>query len=123
MRALLRETFPALAERPLVHKFICWCADTVDSEYVIDWVPGFNGRLGGGDGPSLMMVGGDSGHAFKMLPVVGKWAVEMLENGEQKINRWKWKTHRRDGSTNVSWRVGDVKDIKESLGKGVTSNL
>ncbi|KAI5300532.1 hypothetical protein KEM55_006766 [Ascosphaera atra] len=123
LRTLLRETFPALADRPLVHKLICWCADTVDSEYVIDWVPGFSGRLGGGDGPSLMMVGGDSGHAFKMLPVVGKWAVEMLENGEQKINRWKWKTHRWDGSTNVSWRVGDVKDIKESLGKGVTSSL
>lgn len=119
IRALLRETFPALAERPLIQKFICWCADTIDSEYVIDWVSGFCRN----EHSSLMMVGGDSGHAFKMLPVVGKWAVEMLEAGEQAKDRWKWKNYKRGGSTDVSWRVGTVQDIRESLGESNLTKL
>ncbi|KAI5305399.1 hypothetical protein KEM56_004535 [Ascosphaera pollenicola] len=119
MRSLLRETFPALAERPLVHKFICWCADTMDSEYVIDWVPGFSLD----SHSSLMMIGGDSGHAFKLLPVVGKWAIEMLGTGAQIKDRWKWKIYKRGGSTDVSWRVVTVQDIQESLGQSRLSKL
>jgi sarcosine oxidase/L-pipecolate oxidase len=60
----------------------------------------------------LLVVAGDSGHGFKMLPVAGTWVKKALEDGEQIIERWRWKD-KKSGSDNISWRVGKVKDIKE----------
>jgi sarcosine oxidase/L-pipecolate oxidase len=104
IRRLLREALPELAKRPLERRFICWCADTADSDYVIDYVPGYNG---------LVLAGGDSGHAFKMLPVFGGWVADMVENGVQVEKRWRWKKGSSDGEEDISWRFGGVKDINE----------
>ncbi|KAK1674024.1 FAD dependent oxidoreductase [Colletotrichum godetiae] len=103
IRRLLQETLPDLADRPLVDQHICWCADTADSDYVIDAVPGKKG---------LYLATGDSGHGFKMLPVVGQWIKDLVEKGEQDIVRWKWKEG-SDASHNVSWRAGEVVDLKD----------
>ncbi|KAF0322163.1 FAD dependent oxidoreductase [Colletotrichum asianum] len=110
IRQLLRETLPSLAERPFINKHICWCADTADSDYVIDAIPGKKG---------LFLATGDSGHGFKMLPVVGDWIKTLIEKGEQSIPRWKWKEG-SDAGSNVSWRAGEVLDLKDV---GYTSNL
>ncbi|KAI5919032.1 FAD dependent oxidoreductase [Camillea tinctor] len=101
IRKLLQETLPELADRPLINRKICWCADTSDSEYVIDFVPGKKG---------VMVVGGDSGHAFKMLPVIGAWVKETVEAGRQEKDRWRWKNG-SDASGEVSWRVGETTDL------------
>ncbi|KAF6838681.1 putative FAD dependent oxidoreductase [Colletotrichum musicola] len=103
IRRLLRETLPWLAERPFVERRICWCADTADSDYVIDAVPGKKG---------LFLATGDSGHGFKMLPVVGAWIKTLIEDGEQSIPRWRWKEG-SDAGKNVSWRAGEVLDLKD----------
>ncbi|KAF2865407.1 sarcosine oxidase [Massariosphaeria phaeospora] len=105
MRRLLRETLPELAKRRLERRFMCWCADTADSEYVIDYVPGY--RKG------LVLAGGDSGHGFKMLPVFGGWVVDLVERGQQTEKRWRWKTGDSDGQEELGWRVGGVRDIRE----------
>jgi sarcosine oxidase/L-pipecolate oxidase len=109
IRRLLRETLPEFAKRPLERRFTCWCADTADSEYVIDHVPGYNG---------LMMAGGDSGHAFKMFPIFGSWVADMVEKGQQVEERWRWKNAVSDGKEDIDWRVGGVKDISEVERRG-----
>ncbi|KAI0018303.1 FAD dependent oxidoreductase [Xylariomycetidae sp. FL0641] len=114
VRRLLRETLPALADRPLVNCQLCWCADTADSEYIIDRVPGTRG---------LIVVSGDSAHAFKMLPVIGEWVMEVVRAGRQEKDRWRWKEgSRADGD--VSWRVGSTTDLSDpSLGLGPQARL
>ena len=110
LRQLLRETFPWMAERPFVEKKLCWFSDTADSEYCIDFVPNTN--------KSLVVLSGDSGHGFKMMPSFGKWVVELLNNREQRLPRWKWREsdlREKDWSTSVSWRIGTSRELKDLI--------
>ncbi|KAF2644015.1 FAD dependent oxidoreductase [Massarina eburnea CBS 473.64] len=121
MRELLRQTLPYLADRPLVEKSLCWFADTNDSDFIIDYVPGTSS--------SVILLSGDSGHGFKMFPIVGRWVNNLLnaEDGKQSISRWRWRdstsghTTATDGD-DVSWRIGDVKELRD-LDLPVVSNL
>ncbi|EXA30897.1 hypothetical protein FOVG_17773 [Fusarium oxysporum f. sp. pisi HDV247] len=49
---------------------LCWYTDTFDNHFVIDRVPGQDG---------LMVATGGSGHAFKFLPNIGNWVVDVIE--------------------------------------------
>jgi sarcosine oxidase/L-pipecolate oxidase len=109
MRELLRQTLPHLSDRPLVKKSLCWFADTNDSDFIIDYVPRTS--------HSVILLSGDSGHGFKMFPIVGRWVIDLLSatGGQQIITRWRWReTRHANGPTSqddVSWRVGDVKEL------------
>ncbi|CAK7242761.1 MAG: hypothetical protein STHCBS139747_004260 [Sporothrix thermara] len=107
MRRLLRETLPWLADRPFVHKKVCWFSDTADSDYCIDYVPETD--------RSLIVLSGDSGHGFKMMPVFGKWVRELLESGRQTNARWAWRNidpakSGADWGADVSWRFGEASE-------------
>ncbi|KAL6705525.1 hypothetical protein ACN47E_006642 [Coniothyrium glycines] len=123
MRELLRQTLPYLADRPLVQKFICWFADTEDSDFVIDYVPDTSS--------TVMILTGDSGHGFKMFPIVGRWVDNLLNepNGQQSIKRWRWRTPKpkAEGESfldEVSWRIGDVQEIRDVFEEApITSKL
>ncbi|KAF7559128.1 hypothetical protein G7046_g5032 [Stylonectria norvegica] len=111
---LIAATMPQFSSLPLVRKFICWCGDTSDSNFIIDYVPGTTNR-------SLLIFTGDSGHAFKMLPIAGRWARDVLEKGEQELSRWRWKETPQGDVDDIHWRVGklrDVKDVKDWVGEG-----
>jgi sarcosine oxidase/L-pipecolate oxidase len=112
MRELLRQTLPYLAERPLVEKSLCWFADTADSDYIIDYVPQTSS--------SVILLSGDSGHGFKMFPIVGRWVASLLNEsaGTQSIKRWRWRVSKPKAKgegfhDDVSWRIGDVRELRD----------
>ena len=111
MRKLLAHTLPWLADRPLINRTLCWFADTVDSDFIIDYVPDTSS--------SVVLLSGDSGHGFKMFPIVGDWVKALLEakDGKQPVSRWRWKNQdSKKGSANwgsdVSWRVGNTVEFE-----------
>ncbi|KAH7165219.1 FAD dependent oxidoreductase [Dactylonectria macrodidyma] len=110
--SLIKAAMPQFSSIPLTRRFICWCGDTTDSNFIIDFVPGTEDQ-------SLLVFSGDSGHAFKMFPIAGRWAREVLEQGEQKLDRWKWKGTPDGRPEDVSWRSGSLEelvDVKEWVG-------
>lgn len=71
IRKLLDTCLPHLSGRELVNKAMCWCTDTVDSQWLICEHPEYKG---------LVLATGDSGHTFKMFPVVGKQVADLIED-------------------------------------------
>ncbi|KAI0975082.1 FAD dependent oxidoreductase [Xylaria arbuscula] len=108
-RKLLAQTIPALANRPLINKTLCWFADTADSDFIIDYVPN--------TANSVVLLSGDSGHGFKMFPIVGDWVKSLLEarDAKQSIARWQWKDKSKDGNwgADVSWRIGNSEEFRD----------
>jgi sarcosine oxidase/L-pipecolate oxidase len=110
LRKLVAAMFPWMADRPFVDKKICWFADTSDSEYCIDFLPETN--------KSVVVLSGDSGHGFKMMPIFGKWVVELLDKGEQGTERWQWKMQDERGQSwgdSVSWRIGKSRELSDLI--------
>jgi sarcosine oxidase/L-pipecolate oxidase len=91
---------------------MCWFADTADSDYTVDFVPN--------TGDSLVVLSGDSGHGFKMMPIVGEWVVKLLEDGRQVLPRWQWRggsdeKRGKEWGDDVSWRIGTTREIREVI--------
>jgi sarcosine oxidase/L-pipecolate oxidase len=113
VRRLLAQTLPKLAKRPLVRKSLCWFADTKDSDFIIDYVPN--------TASSVVVLSGDSGHAFKMFPIVGSWVRDLLQvpHNKQPVARWRWKepkaNHAENWGGDVSWRLGESRELKDIL--------
>ncbi|KAF7560317.1 hypothetical protein G7046_g3838 [Stylonectria norvegica] len=66
----IETVMPQFAGRPLVDAKVCWCTDSPDSHYLID-VHGTH--------ENLLLATGDSGHAFKMFPIIGGYISDALE--------------------------------------------
>lgn len=82
-RAFLAETFPALADAPLVTTRLCAYCDTADGHFWIDRHP---------DWPGLVVAGGGSGHAFKFAPILGERIVAAVEGRSDDIEpRFRWR--------------------------------
>jgi sarcosine oxidase/L-pipecolate oxidase len=87
---------------------MCWFSDTHDSNYCIDYMPGTQ--------KSIVCLSGDSGHGFKMMPIFGKWVVDLIRAGQQNEQRWKWPTtdsSGQDWGDAVSWRVGRGGELRD----------
>ena len=124
----LDEYLPELAEEGIeISKTrICWYTDTYDNHFAIDHVPATRG---------LMVATGGSGHAFKYLPNIGNWVVDIMEGvdvSRTAIQAWRW---RRPSSANPALNTlmtgsegerawGNIPIVKESqLGQAAVSKL
>ena len=67
--AFLARRFPALARAPLLGSEVCQYEATPDSDYIVDRHPG---------APNAWIVGGGSGHGFKMGPVIGEMVASAV---------------------------------------------
>jgi sarcosine oxidase len=74
VRAFLARRFPALAKAPLVGSEVCQYEATPDSDYIFDRHPG---------APNVWLVGGGSGHGFKMGPAVGELVASLVLGDSQ----------------------------------------
>lgn len=93
VRGLLWATMPQLAERPFSFARICWCADTVDRNFLIDYHP---------DHPSLLLAVGASGRGFSHIPSIGGFIVDRLEGklNERIADAVRW---RPEQAVNRNW--------------------
>lgn len=75
-RGLLRERFPALADAPLLESRVCQYENTRDGHFVIDRQP---------DAANAWLVGGGSGHGFKLGPAVGERVAAQVLGREEPL--------------------------------------
>ncbi len=83
LRQFLEQTFPALANDPVVYTRRCCYTDTLDGHFWIDNHPEIRG---------LTIGSGGSGHGFKMGPVIGEMIATVAEGGAHKWSaRYRWR--------------------------------
>lgn len=106
-KLLLAKYVPELAYHELLHSKICWIGDTDDSNFIIDRVPGFT---------NLFVASGDSGHAFKFLPNIGKYILQRVKGELDPVltRLWRWKNGSGFDPAKCSWRVqSEYPDVSE----------
>jgi sarcosine oxidase/L-pipecolate oxidase len=87
IQTFLDEYLPELGEAGIQISMtrICWYNDSFDNHLTIDRVPGMTG---------LMVATSGSGHAFKYVPSLGNWIVDVMEgvgSDRPAIQAWRWR--------------------------------
>jgi glycine/D-amino acid oxidase-like deaminating enzyme len=75
-REILRDRFPALADAPLVEARVCQYEASTDGHFLIDRHPALE---------NVLLVGGGSGHGFKMGPAIGEHVAALVQ-GRTNVN-------------------------------------
>ena len=83
----LHEYLPEMAENGIDIELtrLCWYTDSFDNHYVVDDLPGQD---------TVMVATGGCGHAFKYLPILGKWVVDIMEGVQPErtlVQKWRWR--------------------------------
>jgi glycine/D-amino acid oxidase-like deaminating enzyme len=83
LRAMLADSFPALADAPVVYRRLCVYCDTADEHF---WIARHPTR------PNLAVATGGSGHAFKFAPVLGELiAAIALGEPHPLAHKFRWR--------------------------------
>ena len=69
-RAIVRERFPSLADAPLVESRVCQYEASSDGHFLVDRHPALE---------NVWLVGGGSGHGFKMGPALGEHVAALVQ--------------------------------------------
>ncbi|KAK4145254.1 FAD dependent oxidoreductase [Dichotomopilus funicola] len=97
LRSALRDMLPeppSLHTRPFIKTRLCWYSDTPDADFLIDYHPHWRG---------LFVATGDSGHAFKFLPVIGDKIADCIAGNCPVEFRGKWEWKVKDSVTAAAW--------------------
>jgi sarcosine oxidase len=68
-RTFMARRFPGLAKAPLLGGEVCQYENSPDSHFIVDRHPG---------APNVWIVGGGSGHGFKMGPALGEMVADLV---------------------------------------------
>ncbi|KAM3478093.1 hypothetical protein MY5147_002380 [Beauveria neobassiana] len=96
IRQFVKIFLPDFDQTPFHSTKLCWYTDSLDNSFVIDHVPTYTDN-------SLFVCTGGSGHGAKFLPVLGKHAADILQNGDEATSflrpfwRWRPDAPRRNG--------------------------
>ncbi|UPL01017.1 hypothetical protein LCI18_011951 [Fusarium solani-melongenae] len=82
LRAGLRLLAPRFAGHPWLKKRMCWYSDTPEGDFIADYHPQLDG---------LFIATGGAGHAFKFLPVLGRYIADCFEGKASDELRHKWR--------------------------------
>ncbi|KAH7136808.1 FAD dependent oxidoreductase [Dactylonectria estremocensis] len=97
LRDGLRQLLPAFANSPWMDRRLCWYSDTPEGDFIIDYHPQAEG---------LFVATGGAGHAFKFLPVLGRYIADCFENKASSDIRRKWRLRLPTGKDEMS-KIGD----------------
>jgi monomeric sarcosine oxidase len=78
-RAFIARRFPALARAPFLGGEVCQYESTPDSHFIVDRHP---------RSPNVWLIGGGSGHGFKMGPALGEMAASAVMGGPMPASDW-----------------------------------
>jgi glycine/D-amino acid oxidase-like deaminating enzyme len=73
-RTIVRERFPALANAPIVDARVCQYEASTDGHFLVDRHPQLE---------NVWLVGGGSGHGFKMGPALGEHVASLVQGKAQ----------------------------------------
>ncbi|KAF3008257.1 hypothetical protein E8E14_000735 [Neopestalotiopsis sp. 37M] len=86
---------PDFVDTPFHSNKFCWYTDSLDNSFLVDYVPTYADR-------SVFVCTGGSGHGAKFLPVLGKHAADIFENGSSSSSFmypfWQWRDNKFRGN-------------------------
>jgi glycine/D-amino acid oxidase-like deaminating enzyme len=93
MREFVADSFPSLADAPVVFTRVCFYCDTKDGDF---WIAPDPDRAG------LTIATGDCGHGFKFAPVLGGIIADAVEG---KVNpKFRWRPEVKAGAAKEAAR-------------------
>ncbi|KAL4805778.1 FAD dependent oxidoreductase [Aspergillus unguis] len=96
----LKEILPDIATRGFEKTCLCWYNETPTGDFIFDYHPDYK---------NLFIATGGTGHAFKFLPVIGKYIAGAFQRtlSPELTEKWKFHTEYRD-SARESLFTGDA---------------
>ncbi|THW79984.1 putative sarcosine oxidase [Aureobasidium pullulans] len=102
IKHFISTVIPQFEGREIKGAKVCWCTDSPDAHYLIANHPKYPGG-------EMLLATGDSGHAFKMLPIIGKYISNAVE-GDFKPE-WRYGNRKHLDSGRPGDEVKDLKDV------------
>jgi glycine/D-amino acid oxidase-like deaminating enzyme len=81
-REMVRARFPALANAPIVETRVCQYEASTDGHFLVDRHPQLE---------NVWLVGGGSGHGFKMGPALGEHVASLVQGQAQPYPLFSWR--------------------------------
>ncbi|ODO06225.1 sarcosine oxidase [Cryptococcus wingfieldii CBS 7118] len=110
LRSGLSEVYPELMKKDYAMTRLCWYCDSVTGDWLIDYHPDFS---------NLFVISGDSGHAFKFAPNLGREVLKIIEHDDSSEWRTRWSFYPPKEMVEPKEEKGDVsKEATEASGTG-----